>query len=491
MKTVIRHDRATLRKPSKTSQGFLRVDGYIGRVGIYEYRNDDGTIRRELRPREEVLAPAALESADAASLTIGHPREDVTAENVREHEVGAVTGKAWADGDHAAASFVVKDKTAINQIERGKKELSPGYRIDLDETPGADPRYGYPGNPQGRYDAVQRKIRVNHVALVERARGGSSVALRLDEAERVDGCGKMTTSFAGHQHLIDLDPQYGDRYSGSTSWATAEGSEQSHDHPWVRNPDGSITIGESAGHTHEIIDENHYGVAAYVPTPVPGSGAEIDRLRPRADSGGMDPQEQIRSLKEQLAAAEAKRAQHETAANANAARADSADARVVTLTAEINDLRAQIAAAATEVETRAIARERARADEAEAKIRRFDAEFAARISKRADLERRISVVMGPEFNPSGIPDRQLMATAVKRLDAQADTSSRVSDAFLEGRFEALLDLHARNARSSQRVADVIGVEQQRRADEATSKITEIRNQWQKPFPNSREGQKGA
>lgn len=490
MKTVYRHDRASLRSPTVTTQGFLRVDGYIGRVGIYEYPNGDGTTRRELRPPEEVGAPEALASADAAPVTVGHPAEEVTAENVRRHEVGTVSGEARMDGDHAAASMVIKDARAIKQVRAGKQELSPGYRVDLDETPGADRRYGYPGNPEGRWDAIQRNIRVNHIAIVDRARGGATVRLRMDALEqRADSAGKLTTLAVGHQHLLEPTGYDGmPRASGCTSWAMAEGAEEIHEHPWARGPDGKITIGASAGHTHELLDEDR-GPA---PAPAPRADGEFDRSAARVESGRMDKDEQIRSLKAQLAEAVAKLAPLETTAQQQQARADEADARAVTLTQENTDLRAQIAAAATVVETEAIKREKIRADEAEDRLRRVDEAVEARVEARVDLERKASVVMGPDFKMRGLPERQIVATVVKRLDAQADTSPAVSDAFLRGRFESLIELHARNARSSQRVGDLITEQNEKRADSLDEKRAAYRNQGLEPLPNDpRAARRGA
>jgi hypothetical protein len=58
-------------------------------------------------------------------------------------------------------------------VETGKRqELSCGYTCDLDPTPGE-----YQGE---RYDAIQRNIRGNHVALVTRGRAGPTARIRLD-----------------------------------------------------------------------------------------------------------------------------------------------------------------------------------------------------------------------------------------------------------------------------------------------------------------------
>lgn len=186
-KTVFRYDRGgALRSPVTTPHGFLRAQGHAARTGIYKYRRADGSIQRELRPREEVMHPDSLASYASAPVTLEHPAdEEVTAENVRRHEVGHVEGPARADGDAVATDTLIKDAKAIKAVKAGKQELSPGYKIRIDETPGFAPEYADAENPTGRYDAVQRDIRVNHLAIVDRARGGSAMRLRMDAAEEV------------------------------------------------------------------------------------------------------------------------------------------------------------------------------------------------------------------------------------------------------------------------------------------------------------------
>ena len=494
-KTVFRYDRGgALRRPETTSQGFLRADGHAARVGIYEYRGDGGKITRELRPAEEVFHPDSLASYDAAPITIEHPADkEVNAENVRRHEVGTVSGAGRRDGDHVAITTVIKDARAIKLVKAGKQELSPGYKIELDETPGADIRYAYPGNPTGRYDAVQRNIRVNHQALVDRARGGSTIRLRMDAAERADACGKLTTVVNGHQHLLDLEPQYGSRSSGQTSWSVSgsEKAEHGHAHDWIRNADGSITIGMSEDHTHTILDDSSWssGISTLADLAAGArADAQIDRSSAARESHRMDKDEQIRSLKEQLAVAEARLTPVVDAARKDSVRADSAEATIKTLQEENSALRAQIAAAAQVIETEAIKREKVRADSAELALRQVGDQQAAAIEARVALERKAAVVM-PDLNMRGISDRQIIATVVKRLDAQQDIGPSVSDAYLQGRLDSLLQLHERNARDLQRVGDIVNnTQNEQRADSLEEKRRELRNQGTAPLPNSREAQ---
>lgn len=489
MKTVIRHDHTPLRKPEILSQGFLRAEGLFARAGIYEYRNDDGSTRYELRPKEEVASPASLASYSDAPVTIGHPDVEVTAHNVKKYEVGSVSGQVRIDGDSVAGAVVVKDAGAIRKVKGGLHELSPGYRIRLDETKGFDKRYGYPGNEAGRFDAIQRDIRVNHLAIVPRARGGASIRLRMDAAEqvrRLDSDDKLTTLVDGHQHLIDISC-YAPKMSGCTSWSFSAGKDHGHSHDWIRNPDGTITIGYSEGHTHAILDD------AAVANAIPGPryDSNFDLQGHRSESHNMDKDEMIRSLRDQLAAVETKVAPLQDRAAKSEARADAAEAHVQTLRGEIDELRSQISAAATVVETDAIRKETARADALETELRKREDSIAGLVEARVTLERKASVVL-PDANFRGLSARDIWSTVVRRLDSRADIGPGVSDAYLEGRFDALLEQHARNARAHRNISDIVAETITVREDKETKTLTEerqaYRNRGVAPLPNSREAQ---
>jgi hypothetical protein len=61
----------------------------------------------------------------------------------------------------------------------------------------------------------------------------------------------LTTSTDGHTHLLyGLD----DAMSGTTTWETMPNSSSysGHSHPWVRDEQGKIVVGEAMGHTHEV-----------------------------------------------------------------------------------------------------------------------------------------------------------------------------------------------------------------------------------------------
>lgn len=155
--------------------GYLRIDGVVAHVGILEYMDDDGSIIREFVPEETLFDPASLESLAGAPVTLQHPPVMVTPSNYKEYSQGSVNGMPKRDGDNLVASMLVIGNEALHAVEYdGVSELSPGYSVDLDETP---------GEWQGqKYDRVQRNRRYNHQAIVDAARGGSVCSLRFDGA---------------------------------------------------------------------------------------------------------------------------------------------------------------------------------------------------------------------------------------------------------------------------------------------------------------------
>lgn len=197
MATVVRrYDRSELSRPVKTDAGFLRAEAYLTRVGVFEYVQPDGSVRRELRPPEEVFREDSLDTLKAVPLTLDHPDEPVTSKNVRDLAVGTIGTDIWPDRSYVRGTVVVMDEAAIKAVESGqKRELSCGYNCELEMTAGE-----WEGQ---RFDAIQRNIRYNHVALVEAGRAGPEVGLRLDSKDAV----------AKHPYRTDSKPASG-RNSG-------------------------------------------------------------------------------------------------------------------------------------------------------------------------------------------------------------------------------------------------------------------------------------
>lgn len=185
--TVRRLQLGALRMDTKrTIEGYLRCDATIAKTGCQIYRLPGGGSRTEYRPPDEVFHIDALLSAEEAPITFTpnswnwHPPEPLNAKNARKYTVGWTGSQVKQDGAFVKTSVKIFDEDAIKAAESGTAtELSCGYSCDLDFTPGV--------SPEGeKYDAIQRTIRVNHVAMVNKARAGSDVRLRLDAADNAD-----------------------------------------------------------------------------------------------------------------------------------------------------------------------------------------------------------------------------------------------------------------------------------------------------------------
>ena len=194
---VRRFDSGTLRIDAKrTPQGYLRADATIARIGVQSYRQSDGTQRRELRLPEEVFAADVLASFSLAPLTLEHPPEPLTPENTSKYQVGSIGEAVKQDGTMVSTTVLVTDAKAIAEVEGGKQQLSGGYFCDLEMTPGE-----WEGQ---RYDAIQRSIRGNHVAIVANGRAGPDVRMKLDSTDAVQVDDPAPSPTAGKEKPMAL-----------------------------------------------------------------------------------------------------------------------------------------------------------------------------------------------------------------------------------------------------------------------------------------------
>lgn len=180
--TVLRLDGGgKLDKVSRTTLGGARVPATLTRTGVLNYRRGDGTVRRELRLPEEVFHADSLETLRGAPVTVGHPYEIgglLDAGTYRKFTVGHAEDVRQDGKSLVAGNLVVQDGKTSDAIDRGElTEVSLGYQCKMDEKPGV-----WNGQP---YDAIQRGIKYNHVALLAPGRSRADVGLRLDATDAV------------------------------------------------------------------------------------------------------------------------------------------------------------------------------------------------------------------------------------------------------------------------------------------------------------------
>ena len=147
----------------------------VARTGMQEY------MPRELslppgpdpvpvcRTEEEVFSPETVASFEGMPVTNNHPPDGVTVENIRAfqkghtHNVRRGTGR---ESDLLLADLIITDPALIDAILAGKREISCGYTYELCEE-------------NGQY--FQRRIRGNHVAVVDAGRAGPRVSIRDEQ----------------------------------------------------------------------------------------------------------------------------------------------------------------------------------------------------------------------------------------------------------------------------------------------------------------------
>ena len=174
----------------------------VARTGTQEYLPQElglppGEYPRDalvpvFRPEEEVFSPETLASFEGMPVTNDHPRDGVDLENIRRlqaghaHNIRRGTGE---ESDLLLADLIITDPVLIDAILRGKREISCGYTYTLSEE-------------DGRF--VQRKIRGNHIAVVDAGRAGSRVSIKDHKSERRNAPMKNTKTLKTRKPLLKL-----------------------------------------------------------------------------------------------------------------------------------------------------------------------------------------------------------------------------------------------------------------------------------------------
>lgn len=157
--------------------GFWEIkDNPISRVGVFPYLGkniseelDPDTVYYVYRPSDELFSQETLQSFNTAPVPLvdDHTMIGKGFTPAEEKGVHGVITNIRKDGDNLIGDLAIYSEEMKQKISDGKKELSMGYFCTYDVEPGE-----YNGI---HYDAVQRSIRSNHVALVDNGRCGSSV----------------------------------------------------------------------------------------------------------------------------------------------------------------------------------------------------------------------------------------------------------------------------------------------------------------------------
>jgi hypothetical protein len=188
MVDVIEMDDAA--KVRYTNDGFLTASPRIARTGIQIYKGKEcGKLDMEtvkvFRPADSVFANDAMHSYAHRPVTLEHPGEAITSDNWKKYAIGQTGDEVIRDGGSVRVPMVLMDAAAIQAFKDGKNQLSVGYNCDLDWTPGKT-------DDGESYDAVQRNIKANHLAVVAAARGGPTLVIGDDDRSKGDTMSTVT-----------------------------------------------------------------------------------------------------------------------------------------------------------------------------------------------------------------------------------------------------------------------------------------------------------
>lgn len=174
-------DRAAVSARIPDVNGWFEVrDNPLTKVGVFPYVGaqlpgaaDPGKVYSVYRPEDELSDPEFLASLRLLPWVDEHEMlgdEALGMTPAERYGVHGVIGERvyYRDGV-VYGNLKVWSQALAKAINERKKELSAGYRCEYDWTPGV-----YNGIP---YDAVQRRLRGNHLALVREGRMGPDVAV--------------------------------------------------------------------------------------------------------------------------------------------------------------------------------------------------------------------------------------------------------------------------------------------------------------------------
>lgn len=174
-------------------------DNPLSKVGVFPYLGkqisdelEPDAIYYVLRPEEELNNKDTLNSFRLVPIVDDHtmlgtkpgmqPAEEKGVHGVIGDDVYFKDGIIYGD-------LKIFSESLKEEIENGKKELSMGYFCDYEIQPGE-----YNGK---EYQAIQRNLRINHVALVDEGRMGADVRvmdkkITFDSIKEIKEIGKMS-----------------------------------------------------------------------------------------------------------------------------------------------------------------------------------------------------------------------------------------------------------------------------------------------------------
>lgn len=196
---------------TQIKNGILQGLANIGRAGIQQYTDKNGSVISELRLPEDIEKSTDIFSN--LPVTLNHPTEMITEKNADELVKGFNSETKYKNG-WLISPVNIHKKDAIASALSTHKQFSLGYWCEVIDEPGEwEDVMGIQGE-KGKiyqYDRIQKNHEGNHLALVEKARAGDratfvkdgQVECRLDELNESINEVKMNDKKAWTQQDLD------------------------------------------------------------------------------------------------------------------------------------------------------------------------------------------------------------------------------------------------------------------------------------------------
>lgn len=196
---MILQDSVTASNVRRTADGYLVAEARVARTGIQDYLGTeidpdnkhglrDKPIVRVYRPESAVFHKDAMQSYAYRPMTNGHPGgEGVNAKNWKDHAIGQTGGEVVRDGEFVKVPLVLMDAKAIEDYEAGKRELSMGYGAEVVFQDGTT-------DDGEHYDCYLGPMKMNHLSLEHRARGGEQLRIGDNQTPPPQGGHQMADS---------------------------------------------------------------------------------------------------------------------------------------------------------------------------------------------------------------------------------------------------------------------------------------------------------
>ena len=192
-----------------------------------------------LRPESEVFSPETMASFEGMPVTNDHPPDGVDVENIRRLQMGHahnIRRGTGSESDLLLADLIITDPCLIDAVLNGKREISCGYTYELHEE-------------NGQY--IQRKIRGNHIAVVDAGRAGPRVSIKDLKIERSTKMKKSLTKLLARMARdgdVETVAEFIEEMMGEPAGIPTDAEESPEEEPvTVEVPENrEVTIDENA-----------------------------------------------------------------------------------------------------------------------------------------------------------------------------------------------------------------------------------------------------